>query len=162
MEKISTQLKGDSRGLGIFFGRCLVGKKGDVQRKRRRMHNHTSNNAWLSSGAFLEPETLSQFQTRSGFIISASLDAFRFIKGYPSIQLHPAAHVPHGRAWPPQSYALPNIPSTTKLPSGYLFSEITRSDANKLIALNWMTRLRRIQKWRSGLHKAVVLFLQNL
>ena len=46
MEKISTQLKGDSRGLGIFFGRCsLVGKKGDVQRKRRRMHNHTSNNA---------------------------------------------------------------------------------------------------------------------
>ncbi|RVW72239.1 Subtilisin-like protease SBT1.7 [Vitis vinifera] len=96
------------------------------------------------------PETLSQFQTRSGFIISASLDAFRFIKGYPSIQLHPAAHVPHGRAWPPQSYALPNIPLTTKLPSGYLFSEITRSDTNKLIALNWMTRLRRIQKWRAA------------
>ena len=53
------------------------------------MHNHTTNNALLSFGAFLEPKTLSQFQTRLGFTVSASLDAFRFIKGHPSVQLHP-------------------------------------------------------------------------
>ena len=53
------------------------------------MHNHTSNNVLLSYGVFLEPKTLSQFQTRSRFTVSASLGAFRFIKGHPSAQLHP-------------------------------------------------------------------------
>ena len=53
------------------------------------MHNHTTNNALLSFGAFLEPKTFSQFQTRLGFTVFASLDAFRFIKCHPSVQLHP-------------------------------------------------------------------------